>query len=115
MRTVHLEPDGPEEIGAIVAEITALLAEGKTVSVSIGQAGEWLAPMAVAERLGCSRQQVEWLIRSEELEAYLLGAGNGNGWQVSLDSVIALEARRESSRRRVDALQDCAARLRAVS
>jgi hypothetical protein len=34
---------------------------------------------------------------------------------VSLDSVLALEARRESSLRRLDALADCATCLRAVS
>ena len=113
MRTVHVQPGGREAIDAILREIEDLLAQGKTVSVSIGQAGEWLAPAEAAQRLGCSRQQLEWLIRTQELEGYLLG--DGHGWQVSLDSVIALEARRESSLRRVDALQDCAARLRAVS
>lgn len=113
MRTVHLEPGGRDAISAVLAEIESLLAQGKTVSVSIGQAGEWLAPAAAAERLGCSRQQLEWLIRTDELEAHLLG--DGNGWQVSLDSIIAFEARRESSLRRVGVLQDWAARLRAVS
>ena len=112
MRTVHVEPDGREAITDILGEIERLLAEGRTVSVSVGPAGEWLAPGAVAERLGCTRQQVEWLIRTEELEAHLLG--DGAGWQISLDSVVAWEARRESALRRVGALQDCAARLGSV-
>jgi hypothetical protein len=113
MRTVHVEPGERESIGAVLQEIERLLAEGKSVAVSIAQDGEWLAPMDVAERLGCSRQQVEWLIRTEELESCLLG--DGRGWQVSLESVIDFEARRESSRRRIGALEACAARLRAVS
>jgi hypothetical protein len=113
MRTIHLEPGRPEAIAAVLLEIERLLAEGKDVAVSVAQHGEWLAPTEVAERLGCSRQQVEWLIRTAELEAYLLG--DGKGWQVSLDSVLALEARRDSSLRRLDALADCARRLRAVS
>jgi excisionase family DNA binding protein len=111
MRTIHLEPGRPEAIAAVLLEIEQLLAEGKDLAVSVAQQGEWLAPMEVAERLGCSRQQVEWLIRTEELEAYLLG----HGWQVSLDSVLALEARRENCLRRLNALADCARRLRAVS
>jgi hypothetical protein len=113
MRTIHLEPGRPEAIADVLLEIEQLLAEGKDVAVSIGQEDEWLAPVVAAARLGCSRQQVEWLIRTEELEAYLLG--DGRGWQVSLDSVLALEARRESSLRRLDALADCATCLRAVS
>jgi len=113
MRTIHLEPDRPDGIAAVLLEIEQLLADGKEVAVSVAQEGEWLAPAEVAERLGCSRQQVEWLIRTEELEAYLLG--DGHGWQVSLDSLLALEARRESSLRRLDLLADCASRLRAVS
>lgn len=113
MRTIHLEPDEPDAVAAVLVEIGRLLAAGKDVAVSIAQEDEWLAPAAVAERLGCSRQQVEWLIRTEELEAYLLG--DGHGWQVSLDSVLALEARRESTLRRLDALSDCADRMRAVS
>lgn len=113
MRTIHVEPGRPDAIAAVLREIEQLLAEGKGVAVSVAEQGAWLAPATVAERLGCSRQQVEWLIRNEELEAYLLG--DGRGWQVSLDSVLALEARRESSLRRIDALQDCASRLRAAS
>jgi hypothetical protein len=113
MRTIHLEPDRPDAIAAVLREIEYLLAEGKGVAVSVAQQGEWLAPMEVTERLGCSRQQVEWLIRTDELESYLLG--DGRGWQVSLDSVLALEARRESSRRRLDVLNDYAQGLRAVS
>jgi hypothetical protein len=113
MRTIHVEPDRPDATAAVIREIEQQLAAGKDVVVSVAQEGEWLAPLAVAERLGCSRQQVEWLIRTEELEAYLLG--DGHGWQVSLDSVLALEARRDSSLRRIDALEDCARGLRAVS
>ena len=113
MRTVHLDPDERESINAVLLEIERLLGEGKRVAVSGGEVGEWLAPHEVAERLGCSRQQVEWLIRADELEAYLLG--DGQGWQVSLESVIDLEARRESALRRIDALHACAERLRAVS
>jgi len=113
MRTIHLAPDRPDGISAVLLEIEQLLADGKEVAVSVAQEGEWLAPAVVADRLGCSRQQVEWLIRTEELEAYLLG--DGHSWQVSLDSLLALEARRESSLRRLDALADCARRLRAVS
>ncbi len=113
MRTVHLDPDGRESIADVLSEIERLLAAGQSVAVSIAQVDEWLAPMAVAERLGCSRQQVEWLIRTSELEGYLLG--DGRGWQVSLESVLDLEARRESSLRRLDALQDYATQLRIAS
>jgi hypothetical protein len=113
MRTIHVEPGRRDAIAAVLLEIEQLLADGKDVAVSVAEEGEWLAPMDVAQRLGCSRQQVEWLIRTEELEAYLLG--DGHGWQVSLDSLLALEARRESSLRRIDALQDYASGLRAVS
>lgn len=113
MRTVHVEPGDSESIAVVLGEIEHLLADGKSVAVSIAREGEWLAPMAVAERLGCTRQQVEWLIRTDELEAYLLG--DPRCWQVSLDSVLDLEARRESSQRRVDVMQDFAARLRVVS
>jgi hypothetical protein len=113
MRTVHLDPDDRESIDAVLLEIGRLLGQGKRVAVSVGEVDEWLPPRAVAERLGCNRQQLEWLIRTEELEAYLLG--DGHGWQVSLESVIALEARRESALRRIDALQASAARLGAVS
>jgi len=113
MRTVHVEPDAREALAAVLLEIEDLLAQGRTVAVSVATAGEWLAPDEVAARLGCSRQQVEWLIRTGELEANLLG--DHYGWQVALDSVIDLEARRESRLRRIDALEDCAARLRAVS
>jgi hypothetical protein len=113
MRTIHLEPGRSEAIADVLLEIEQLLADGKDVAVSIAHEGEWLDPRVVAERLGCSRQQVEWLIRTEELEAYLMG--DGHGWQVSLDSVLGLEARRESSMRRLDALAECATHLRAVS
>ena len=112
MRTIHLGPDGPDGIATVLLEIEQLLAGGMGVAVSIAKEGEWLAPAEVADRLGCSRQQVEWLVRTEELDAYLLG--DGRGWQVSLDSVLALEARRESSRRRLEILTDCATSLRAV-
>jgi hypothetical protein len=95
----------------VLLEIEQLLAEGKGVAVSVAQHGEWLAPAVVADRLGCSRQQVEWLIRCSELDAHLLG--DGQGWQVSLDSVLALEARRESSLRRLHALNECVGLLTA--
>lgn len=113
MRTVHVEPGDSDAIAAVLVEIERRLADGHSVAVSIAREGEWLAPMQVAQRLGCSRQQVEWLIRTDELEAHLLG--DGHCWQVSLDSVLDLEARRESSQQRIDVLRDLAARLRAVS
>ncbi len=110
MRTVHIEPGAHESVALVLDQIEHLLATGRSVSVSIAQDGEWLAPQDVARRLGCSCQQVEWLIRTEELEAYLLG--DGRCWQVSLDSVLDLEARRESACRRMDVLTEVASELR---
>ncbi len=113
MRTVHVEPGEDESISAVLAEIHRLIGEGRGVAVSIAALGEWLTSAEVADRLGCRRQHVEWLIRTGELEAYL--PGDGHGWQVSLESLLDYEARRESSLRRIDALQDWADRLRAAS
>jgi excisionase family DNA binding protein len=110
MRTVHVEPGGPESINLVLLEIERLLSRGQSVTVAVAQDGEWIGPGEAAELLGCTRQNVEWLIRTSELEAHLMGGG----WQIALDSVLDLCARRDSARERAGVLEDFAARLRAV-
>jgi excisionase family DNA binding protein len=111
MRTVHVEPGTRESISLVLLEIERLLAEGKSVTITVAPSGEWITPAQAAELLGCSRQAVEWLIRTDELDAHLLG----DGWQIELESVLDLCARRDSARRRADVLEGLAAHLRAVS
>lgn len=112
MRTLHVEPGDPEALRLIQVEIERLLDAGKSVAVTVGEEGEWLSASEVAKRVGCSRQELEWLIRVGELEAHLLG--DERCWQVSLSSVVELEARRESARRRATVFDDLMGQLRAL-
>jgi len=113
MRTIYLEAGTRDAIASVVAEIERLLAAGKSLAVTVAEDGEWITPDEVAWRLGCTAGEVERLIRADELEAQTLG--DPGSWQVSLASVIDLEARRDSRRRRIVALETCAAQLRAAS
>ena len=111
MRTLHVEPGQPEAVAAVHAELDRMLAEGRSVVVTLAEAGEWMTAADAAQRLGCTRQDLEWLIRVGEVEARLLG--DPRCWQVSVSSVVDLEARRESAHRRVLAFEEVATQLRA--
>jgi len=111
MWTLHVEPGQPEAVAAVHAELDRLLAEGRNLVVTLAEDGSWLTAADAAQRLGCTRQELEWLIRVGEVEARLLG--DPRCWQVSLSSIVDLEARSESAHRRVLAFEHLATQLRA--
>lgn len=100
VKTVHLNPGGREPMTTVAEEIDRLLAEGKSVAVTVVEEGERLSPQQVAARLGFSRQHVVRLINAGEIEAEKLPGSSY--WQIPLDAVLAFEERRMEARRRSD-------------
>lgn len=84
----------------VAEEIDRLLAEGKSVAVTVVEEGERLSPQQVAARLGFSRQHVVRLINAGEIEAEKLPGSSY--WQIPLAAVLAFEERRVAARRRSD-------------
>ena len=111
MKTLHVEPGQAETVAAVHAELDRMVAEGHSLVVTLAEVGTWLTATDAAQRLGCTRQELEWLIRVGEVEARLLG--DPRCWRVSLTSILDLEARRERDRRRALAFEGLATELRA--
>ena len=100
METIHLNPDERQEVSLVTQAIEGLLAEGKSVTVTVAGDREYLSPQRAADLLGFSRQHVVRLINAGELPAEKLA--NSNYWKVLLASVVAFEERRERGRLRAD-------------
>lgn len=91
MKTVHVDPKAGEPMAPVAAEVERLLAEGKSVTVTVSEERELLSPQQVAARLGFSRQHVVRLINAGRIEAERM-AGSSY-WQIPLSSVLAFEDR----------------------
>jgi excisionase family DNA binding protein len=102
VKTVHLDPGGREPIASVAEEVDRLLAEGKSVTVTVAEESERLSPQQVAARLGFSRQHVVRLINAGELVAEKLPGSSY--WQIPLEAVAGFEERRAAARRRSDEL-----------
>ena len=100
MRTIHLNPDERQEVSLVTQAIEGLLAEGKSVTVTVAGDREYLSPQQVADRLGFSRQHVVRLINAGELPAEKLA--NSSYWKIPVATVVGFEERRERGRLRAD-------------
>jgi len=97
MKTLQVDPKAGEPMAPVAAEVERLLAEGKTVTVTVAEERELLSPQQVAARLGFSRQHVVRLINAGRIEAERM-AGSSY-WRVPLSSVLAFEERRAEADR----------------
>jgi excisionase family DNA binding protein len=100
LQTIHLNPDERQEVSRVTEVIEGLLAEGKGVTVTVAEDGEYLSPQQAADRLGFSRQHVVRLINARELPAEKLA--NSSYWRIPVASVVAFEERSERGRLRAD-------------
>jgi excisionase family DNA binding protein len=91
MKTLHVDPKAGEPMAPVAAEVERLLAEGKSVTVTVAEERELLSPQQVSARLGFSRQHVVRLINAGEIEAERM-AGSSY-WQIPLSAVLAFEER----------------------
>lgn len=91
VKTVHLDPKAREPMATVAEEVDRLLAQGKSVAVTVAEERERLSPQQVAGRLGFSRQHVVRLINAGEIEAQKLPGSSY--WQIPLHAVLAFEQR----------------------
>jgi excisionase family DNA binding protein len=97
MKTMHVDPKAGEPMAPVAAEVERLLAEGKSVTVTVAEERELLSPQQVAARLGFSRQHVVRLINAGEIEAKRM-AGSSY-WQIPLSAVLVFEERMAEAHR----------------
>jgi excisionase family DNA binding protein len=100
VKTLHLDPDAPEPMAAVVDEVERLLSAGKRVAVTVADEDERVSPREAADRLGFSRQHVVRLIEAGELDADRLPGSNY--WQIPLTSITGFEGRRTEARGHAD-------------
>lgn len=74
-----------------------MLAEGKSITVTLAEEQELLSPQQAADRLGFSRQHVVRLIGYGSLDAQKLPGSTH--WKIPLTSVIAFEEKRAEHER----------------
>lgn len=91
MKTVQVDPKAGEPMAPVAAEVERLLAQGKSVTVTVAEEGELLSPQQAARRLGFSRQHVVRLINAGEIAAERM-AGSSY-WRIPLSAVLAFEER----------------------
>lgn len=100
MKTLHLDPSTPDRTALVSEEIEKMLAEGKSITVTLAEEQEILSPQQAADRLGFSRQHVVRLIGYGSLDAQKLPGSTH--WKIPLSSVLAFEAKRERARKIAD-------------
>jgi excisionase family DNA binding protein len=100
MKTLHLDPSTRDQATLVTEEIEKMLAEGKSITVTLAEEQEILSPQQAADRLGFSRQHVVRLIGYGELPAQKLPGSTH--WKIPLTSVLALEEDRERGRELAD-------------
>jgi DNA segregation ATPase FtsK/SpoIIIE-like protein len=97
MKTLYIDAETREaSLDEMTRTLSAMLAEGKRVAVTIAEEDEALSPNEAADRLGFSRQHVVRLINASLLEGVRLP--NSKYWQVPLSSVLEFEEKREQNR-----------------
>lgn len=69
-----------------------MLADGKSIAVTLVEERELLSPQQVADRLGFSRQHVVRLIGYGDLQGQKLPGSKH--WKIPVSSVLAFEQRR---------------------
>lgn len=78
-----------------------MLADGRSVAVTVAEDDELLSPSAAAARLGFSRPHVRRLLDAGELSGQRMPASTY--WKIPLSSILAFEERRERAAREADA------------
>lgn len=74
-----------------------MLADGKSVTVTLAEEQELLSPQQAADRLGFSRQHVVRLIGYGDLQGHKLTGSRH--WKIPLSSVLAFEQQRAEHER----------------
>lgn len=74
-----------------------MLADGKSITVTLADEQELLSPQQAADRLGFSRQHVVRLIGYGDLQGQKLPGSKH--WKIPLSSVLAFEERRAEHER----------------
>lgn len=92
MKTLHLDPSTRERTALVSEEIEKMLADGKSIAVTLAEEHELLSPQQAADRLGFSRQHVVRLIGYGDLQGQKLPGSKH--WKIPLSSVLAFEQQR---------------------
>lgn len=97
MKTLHLDPSTRERTALVSEEIERMLADGKSISVTLVEEQELLSPQQAADRLGFSRQHVVRLIGYGDLHGQRLPGSKH--WKIPASSVLAFEQQRAQHER----------------
>lgn len=94
---MRLDPSTRERVALVSEEIEQMLAEGKSIAVTLAEEHELISPQQAADLLGFSRQHVVRLIGYGDLQGRKLPGSTH--WKIPLSSVLEFQQRRAEHER----------------